>query len=351
MTRFALSNNLSKGPTSVDIELSNRCNLRCKMCWFHGESGVGDRFRDSEMATEEIYELINQLAAYRPEIYFGGGEPFIREDFLPIMAHVKSFALPIAFTTNGTLLDEVKIQKVVELGVDHINFSIDGLEEAHDALRGRGSFAKALSNMTHLAEYKKRTNLEKPHITVNITTNPLTVGHLKEIIDGVEKVTGDAVNSFRIHHLWFITPTELQVHRATVNKALQISAHGASSHCIPLSQPNDPIALSNEISQLKDLERIVFFPDLQGKEIEEFYSEGYQARKRCMAPFRAVVVKPNGDVKFCPDEWIDDYVLGNIREDYFQSIWSNERARHFRSVVFREKSFPGCKRCSWMYCF
>ena len=81
MMHFIRSNYFSKGPTSVDIELSNQCNLRCKMCWFHGENGIGDRYRNSEMATEEILELINQLAVYRPQIYFGGAEPFIRKDF------------------------------------------------------------------------------------------------------------------------------------------------------------------------------------------------------------------------------------------------------------------------------
>jgi len=351
MMHFIRSNYFSKGPTSVDIELTNRCNLRCKMCWFHGENGIGDRYRNSEMATEEIIELINQLAVYRPQIYFGGAEPLIREDFLTIMAHVKSFALPISFTTNGILLDQKKIQKVTELGVDHINFSIDGPEELHDKLRGRGNFGKVMSNMQHLLECKKGKNIKKPLITVNITINPLVVGHLKETINSIRKTTGDEVDFFRIHHLWFITPTELQAHKEAINKTLERSAPGAGAHCIPSFQHIDSNALSNEISQLKGVEKIKYFPNLQDKEIHEYYSESYRLRKRCMAAFCAVLVKPNGDLKFCPDEWIDDYVLGNIRDDRFENIWNNKRARHFRSVIFWKKSFPGCKRCSWMHYF
>ena len=321
------------------------------MCWFHGENGIGDRYRNSEMATEEILDLINQLAAYRPQIYFGGAEPFIREDFLTIMAHVKSLALPVSFTTNGTLLDQEKIQKVAELGVDEINFSIDGPEALHDKLRGRGNFGKVMSNMGHLLDCKKRKNIKKPLMTVNITINPFVVGHLKETINSIRKTTGDEVDFFRIHHLWFITPTELQVHKAAIKKTLERSAPGAGAHCIPLFQHIDSIALSNDISRLKGVKKIKFFPNLPDKEIHEFYSESYRLRKRCVAPFRAVLVKPNGDLKFCPDEWIDDYVLGNIRNDRFENIWNNKRAKHFRSVIFWKKSFPGCKRCSWMHCF
>jgi radical SAM protein with 4Fe4S-binding SPASM domain len=351
MMSFIRSNYFSKGPTSIDIELSNRCNLRCKMCWFHGENGIGDRYQNSEMSTAEILDLINQLAAYRPQIYFGGGEPFVREDFLTILAHVKSFALPISFTTNGTLLDSRHIYKVAELGVDEINFSIDGPEELHDKLRGQGNFGKAMSNMQRLLECKKERQIKKPLITVNITINPLVVGHLKETIDSIRNTTGDKIDSFRIHHLWFITATELQSHKEAVNKILQRSADSAGAHYIPSFQNNDPIALSNEISQLRDVDKIKFFPNLQDKEVQEFYSESYRSRRRCMAPFCAVLVKPNGDLKFCPDEWIDDYVLGNIRDDRFENIWNNRKARHFRSVIFWAKSFPGCKRCSWMHCF
>lgn len=78
------------------------------MCWFHGESGIGDRYKNSEMTTAEVLELINQLEAYRPQLYFGGGEPLIREDFLEILSHARSLTLSTAFTTNGTLLNREK---------------------------------------------------------------------------------------------------------------------------------------------------------------------------------------------------------------------------------------------------
>ena len=349
ITRFIHSNYFSKGPVCVDIELSNKCNLKCKMCWFHGESGIGDRYLNSEMTTAEILGLIDQLIVYRPHIYFGGGEPFIREDFLEIIAYVKKFNLQTSFTTNGILLDKQKIQKIVQLGVDHIAFSIDGPEELHDKMRGQGNYRKVMSNMQHFLNCKQGGNIKKPLITVNITISPSIVGHLKKTINSIKKMTGDKVDYFTIHHLWFITPTELQLHKATVNKNIDRTAHGSGTHYIPLSQCIDSNALSDEIFQLKSEKKIKFFPNLKGKAINEFYSDGYRLKKRCVAPFLAVLVKPNGDLKFCPDEWIDDYILGNIREDTFENIWNGKSARHFRSIIFREKQFPACKRCSWMH--
>ena len=342
---------LRKQPAFVDIELTNRCNLRCSMCWFHGTHGIGDRYSTSEMKTGEILDLIHQVAVYRPTIYIGGAEPLVRDDFVTIAGCVKNFRLPMAFTTNGTLLDTEIIQRIVALGIENLNLSIDGPSDIHDTLRGPGVFRRVIDNLNELLSMRKASGGKNPLITINVTISPLVVGRLQETIESIQDETGDQVDAFRIHHLWFITPTELQAHQAAVRESLDRSAPGACAHRIPFVDSIDSTLLSKELSQLKGREKVTIFPDIHGSESRAYYAEGYQARKRCGAPFHAVVVKPNGDVRFCPDEWIDDYVLGNIRTDRFESIWSSARAEHFRSAILRRGSFPGCQRCSWMHCF
>ncbi len=188
-------------------------------------------------------------------------------------------------------------------------------------------------------------------VNVNLTVNPIAVGHLGATIQSLRNAVGDQLDSIRIHHLWFITPSELEAHRRAVSTLLGGSAPGAQSHCIRFAELIDPIDLSDEMSELDSTERLGSFPSLTGEEIRAYYSDGFRSNRRCLAPFRGLVVKPDGDVRFCPDEWIDDYALGNIRQASLAAIWRNERARRFRSVIRREGSFPGCNRCSWMYCF
>jgi radical SAM protein with 4Fe4S-binding SPASM domain len=347
--QFIRSNYFSGGPAYVDIELTNRCNLRCRACWFHGETGVGDRYRTSEMTTGEVLGFIDQVERYGPSIYFGGAEPLIRGDFLTIVGHAKRCDLPVAFTTNGTLLEGEISDKIVELGVDEISLSLDGTEEMHDELRGRGTFGRTMRNLERLLETRRTRKATKPFVTINITVNPLVVGHLKQAIRTIRDATGDEVDLLRIHHLWFVGATELRAHQEAVRKALGRSAAGAASHRLSFSQSLDSLGLAGEISRLDGLEKVQFFPALRGEEVRKFYSEDYRSKKRCAAPFQAVVLKPNGDLVSCPDEWIDDYVLGNIREDPFDTIWSGEKARRFRSVLFRKGSFPACQRCTWMH--
>jgi hypothetical protein len=53
-------------------------------------------------------------------------------------------------------------------------------------------------------------------------------------------------------------------------------------------------------------------PDLRHNDIIKFYTE-VRLQGRCAAIIPSGH-KPNGEVKFCPDKWIDDYVIGNIRQ-------------------------------------
>lgn len=337
-----------QSPTNVDIELSNRCNLRCRMCWFHGESGIGNRYAGCELTTTEVFNLVDRLSRHKPHIYIGGSEPFIRDDLMAILAHIRGRDLKVSFTTNGTLLDGEKIGKLVDLGVETVNFSFDGPEALHDRVRGAGVFAKAVSAIRELSAERKRRGRAAPVINVNITMTSRIVGHIGETVGALKEATLDGVDYYRMHHLWFITPSELARHRRVMGKALGCRAPGAAGHVIERSRMIDPVALADELSTFKEYARVKMFPNLHYAGIIKYYSD-YPFTGRCFAPFRSALIKPNGDVRFCPDEWIDDYVLGNVRNDDFDAIWNNSRARKFRTVLWKRRCFPGCKRCSWLH--
>ncbi|HET6513620.1 MAG TPA: radical SAM protein [Thermodesulfovibrionales bacterium] len=335
----------------IDIELSNRCNLRCRMCWFHGEKGIGDRYEGCELTTREVFGVVDDIGKYTSSIYIGGSEPFIREDFMEILRHMKSKNLAVSFTTNGTLLDSGKIETLVALGVDAVYFSIDGNEELHDRVRGRGVFHQVTQSVRKLSGIKKRRMGVKPLIIVNIAVRSDLIGHVKESMDAIRNATDDGADLYRLHHLWYATPSELSRHQSAVTEKLSRCAVGAASHVIPGSFVLDPARLAAEIMDVSRLPKVRSYPDLSYTQIIKYYSKSPTVRKRCIASFFAAVIKPNGDVTFCPDEWIDDYILGNILNDSFHNIWNSEEAHKFRRVLLREKHFPGCQRCGWMYSY
>jgi radical SAM protein with 4Fe4S-binding SPASM domain len=322
------------------------------MCWYHGENGVGDKYRSTELTLTELCGFVDQLSGMKPKIYFGGSEPFIRPDFLAILKHVKDHNLRVAFATNGTLLDREKIETLVDLGVDDVKFSIDGNKELHEHIRGKEIFTKVTLAVKELAEHRRKKAQKKPIITVNITITSDLVHDLPRTIQALKAATDNCADVYRLHHLWYVTNKELTTHQKTVKQMLGCSASGASCHLIPASSKiSNPTALAEELLALQNCPKVDFFPRFSHDDIINFYTEGPAVKYRCSAPFSGAVVKPNGDVRFCPDEWIDDYVLGNIRKDNLIDIWNNEKARHFRKILWKQKHFAGCKRCSWMYSF
>jgi len=347
--RYARTILLSRGPEFVDIELTNRCNLHCAACWFHGELGVGDRYGHAEMTTDQVLRLIDQIAPYHPTVYLGGGEPLMRKDLPAIIEYASRSGLPVSLTTNGTLVDAQAARAFVELGVNSIRVSIDGPEEVHDTLRGPGVFSRAIANLHQLAKYKRQTGSDRPHVSVNLLITPLVMADLEAAIEQVRAVVGEDVEYLVLHHPWFVTPAELASHQTEVKRALGRAAAGAQAHCLRWGDSIDAKALSEKIARLEGRPGVRFFPDLHGDAVERFYVEGHSPRTVCTMPFRGVVVKPNGDVMFCPDEWIDDYVLGNVLQKPLDEIWNGRTARRFRWVLLRKGPFPGCKRCSWMY--
>ena len=90
-------------PVNVTWEITSRCNLRCRHCLSADLMNECDR----ELDFEECCRFIDSLD--RMEVFqvnFGGGEPFLREDFLDILDYAHGKQITTCVSTNGTLVDE-----------------------------------------------------------------------------------------------------------------------------------------------------------------------------------------------------------------------------------------------------
>jgi MoaA/NifB/PqqE/SkfB family radical SAM enzyme len=90
------------------LEISNRCNLRCKYCYVPDKKGL-------ELDTESWKRIIKNLAESGIfQVSFGGGEPTLRSDLLELARFVVSCGLNLGMTTNGielVKLDPVRLKK------------------------------------------------------------------------------------------------------------------------------------------------------------------------------------------------------------------------------------------------
>jgi mycofactocin radical SAM maturase len=133
-------------PVNVTWEVTYACNLSCIHCL--SDSG---RKRESELSTGQAMQVIDQLAARKVfQFNIGGGEPFMRPDFLDLMDYAHDKGMVTCISTNGTLIDE-QIARRLNHPLVYIQVSLDGAsEESNDPIRGSGSFKKVLSALDHL---------------------------------------------------------------------------------------------------------------------------------------------------------------------------------------------------------
>jgi uncharacterized radical SAM superfamily Fe-S cluster-containing enzyme len=122
------------------IDLTNRCNLSCPIC-FANASATG---YVCEPSFDEVVGLLEQLRAYRPvpasAVQFTGGEPTLHPDFVAILRKARELGFShVQAATNGIRFAEPGFAKAAaEAGLHTIYLQFDGVDDAvHEVTRGR----------------------------------------------------------------------------------------------------------------------------------------------------------------------------------------------------------------------
>ena len=69
---------LAGGPSWIVIQLLERCNLRCNMCYEWGESGAYKSLPGlAELDLDVLLERLEECLPGKPRVEFFGGEPLL----------------------------------------------------------------------------------------------------------------------------------------------------------------------------------------------------------------------------------------------------------------------------------
>lgn len=136
-------------PVTITWEVTGRCNLACEHCL---SNGVQD---SKEMGFEEAMAFLEDLhRANVFQINFGGGEPFLREDFLDILQCTTRKGIVACVSTNGTLLDESTLKRLKKISPLYLQVSLDGASPStNDAIRGDGTFQRVMDSLRLLKAF------------------------------------------------------------------------------------------------------------------------------------------------------------------------------------------------------
>ena len=345
-------------PTTVNLELTYRCNLRCQMCSFvvsnavvdggfpmnRGEEGADPKdIRGTELEYEDYEKLLNELRAFGVKrIGITGGEPLIKKHAPMIVRHAKKKGFWVSMISNGTVMTDEVCEAFVQSEMDSLTISIDGPEKVHNEVRGSDTgYARLVKNVKKLQDWKRRTSSPFPNISFSCAVSALNQKHLAEIVDVAEECGVPLLN---YGYLFF---GDEQINKATDLVTLRGQAnYGNQSipmHLRKLSVDTMKTELRRAKARAQEKGvRLEFNPPLEEDELESRFNDPiYFYTNKCFLPWYETRVNPFGDIYSCQ---IDTY-LGNVRDKSFRAIWNDEPYREFRKLIKEHQLLPKCSRC------
>lgn len=175
-------------PIQLTFFVTRKCNARCPWCFYLKSTDAAHGGED--LSLDEIRGTSRSLGRLL-WVAFSGGEIFLRDDLVEISGifHDRNKPSIMLFPTNGLLPEAIrdKTERILQRcpkSVIVVKVSIDGIEGAHDELRGSpGGFGKAMETHRLLGELRgSYPNLELGINTVLLSENQ---DRMDEIIDYV----------------------------------------------------------------------------------------------------------------------------------------------------------------------
>ena len=135
-------------PLQSVLFISDRCNLSCRHCSVYNHETPADK--STEQIREELQFCLDQGSRF---VDFEGGEPFLWRDGGRTVNDLCLIAREMGFysctiTTNAQLPFDGTV-------ADSIWVSMDGVGEAHERIRGKGTFARLEKNYCMSKTYPK----------------------------------------------------------------------------------------------------------------------------------------------------------------------------------------------------
>lgn len=138
-------------PRSLSVQISNVCNMRCVMCCNAGRT-KGERFMNEAVFARVVEQCARHIPDATIAFATGYGEPLLHPKLADFVRRVVAAGLKPALTTNGMLLDEPRLESLIEAGLTDLNVSFFGHDKAsYEAIYKGGEFETVTANIRRAA--------------------------------------------------------------------------------------------------------------------------------------------------------------------------------------------------------
>jgi len=271
--------------------------------------------RANELSTETWTRVFKEAAeAGVLQADFTGGEPLARPDIVELIRNARAAGLYVSLITSGLPLDEVKLDLLVNAGLDHFQLSFQGArEETANDISGTKSHQHKLRVLQWLKRYRIG-------LTLNFVIHRSNIDELEEMLAIVEESGAGCVEFASVQYYGW----------AFANREKLLPTRQQLEYCV---------------ERLKRAEN-----ELQGKTRVVFVVPDYYAKypKPCVGGWgrKLMLITPSGDALPChAAPIIPGLRFENVRNHSLREIWESSNAfQRFRGEDWMQEPCKSCDR-------
>jgi MoaA/NifB/PqqE/SkfB family radical SAM enzyme len=321
-------------PLTLELNVTNKCNLQCKMCWLRATKPNYEEMEDEELVRIIDEAIVLGIKEFR---FPGSGEPLMRKKIVfELMERIKEKKRDGLLISNGTLFSEEDVKKLIEMEWDVLTISLDGPSpKINDYIRGvNGSFKRVMKTLNLVKKWKSKLKKEKPWLRMNIVLTNKNYDKLKEMLILAKKY------DFKEVLIQPMTIFSKEGERLKINnlektkKYLKVASEIAKKFKIRTN-------MSSIARNIGVIENVNQMEKMIKKEIRKFKNDFLISP--CFEPFYNLVIMPDGKVGPCAIAGGITEV--NVREKSLKEVWFGRIFEEFREKLLAGELFPFCSHC------
>ena len=285
----------TRAPVALNLEPTNRCNLRCRFCSYEEGRPTGDMDWNFYESTVDQAARIGVMSIN----HFLSGEPLLHPRIVDMVRYAAQRGLYTYMHTNATLLTPDLSAALIQAGLQAISFSFDGEDKAvYEANRVGARYEKTLDNILAFLHEKKRIGSHAPFTRIQLIRDQSQLGQ-ERVEQGVDPEFRKLFHGLPLDGFYEIPPFNQR----------------------------------GEKSDLHLPERKQYFP--------------------CFHLWNGLAVTWNGKVAGCCADLNARFLIGDLNTQSILDVWHSKAMRSMRQMLIQEryKEVPLCAECSklWIY--
>ena len=320
--RLAPSLRFNKGYARMDylhLDITSRCNLRCKMCeWRYKVDRKDMSYEIYKKAIDDGLKL-----GLRKIVIAATGEGLVHRDFPKMIAYAHDRGLKIELVTNLSLMSDKILNAILK--VDSLIVSFDGAtKETYEKIRIGAKFEKTIANLKTIVENKKK----EMSISINYV---IQKDNFKEV-DGIV----DLMKHFGVNHISY------KFTHDTIGNNIPLKLNLEElKECMERLQRVFKKQIECNMTSDMNIDKCYL------KNYKNLYSGLYKPWIHdipCYNLWLGTFVDPDGLVFPCCDFYKEEDALGDLRTQSMAEIWNSRKFNDVRKR-FKGRKPKVCEGC------